>query len=513
MQTKSIINSKTTVKFLVYTALSLVMFSGEFAWGEPSADTENETCNITNTNVSKTASANFCKNYTTAATNFKKCIAVSADGSSNKSGGCDGMSSIIQKYNEQLLLLNECESESECKRILSPTSKDVCEEYRTLQRDLSKACGDAGLDTKECTRSAQSCGAAFGEADTEFQVSRILGELAQTDITSSGCPQYSGQSYASKKEKFESKLEDYDEKIQKVNDRVTKSKKDNDAKIAEFNKDIAKAKKDFEQTKSKMAADEREQIQKLFEVSQSRMRQFEDLNKKVLEQNQKITVLFQQKNSTIINAAEDKIKIVCDLELAKAKKEYDATLKTNGNIFANQKQKKAFLLSKWNSCKEQVSIGVQANLEKIQQEVDMVTTQISNLESEKERMNDQIAFEKQQQDEKKASDASFISSEAARVEKEVIDINDQISKAQQHLVDEAKAAYQEIVNLENLKKQTQLKITQLGPVPPGGDTNKSVKSASNEIDRVVTSMEDSRYKTCKPSVKAEGTAPSGRPIK
>lgn len=475
MHTKSIINSKTPVKFFVYTALSLVMFGSGAAAAAPAQAKKGAAV----TDKTYPACTNYGKNKDACTALYEAYYEEKKDCKPDSRDCNDAAQATLNTALNDLKGANTC----------SNAKKD----FADLDKELYKSCKEGGMSGTSCSSKAKTCSQTFSggmDDSTEMQVSAILGELAGSPLQSSSCPQLSGKDYFSSKKDMDREIADLQDKQRKANKDMAKISKELEKDKKELADKLKDAQENFRKQKEKMTEEEQKQVQELFKVAQDRLRQIDEIEKNIMLETQKMNNIF---SSTQIKTAEfstDKINLQCNLTLRKAKEEYSKSMQGQGNknIFSNSNERKKYLLTIWNSCQEKQQNELKVLIEGAKQAEEISKNTMSFLETQKERLEDSKKFEAQQQEQQKLAQSASIAAQEQSITALQAEISTQTDVAIKAALTEGQTLANEITQHDKDILRIKQEIQQLGMAPSRSSTL-SEKDASSDIERITRTQE------------------------
>lgn len=379
---------------------------------------------------------------------------------------------------------------------MSQTDKCPASERKSVADALAKACSDAGLTTSKCISESKECQAKSEYAGSSEQFADMLGQLAGvnmgTTMQGSSCPQLSSSSYREKKRDLEKAIEDANKDIKDIQEKMNEGKEKLEEKIQKLKENLDKAKQEYSELSAQMSEEERKQTEELFKVAQERQRNLEQYENQISKQFFVVSQLSAKKDFDAKGGSSERMKIACNAQLDKAKKEYDnaqAGNKSKGNIFAKSNTKKQYLMNLWQQCLEYQTKILDDQIKDSQRKIEEAQEVISNIEADIKRVNEQAKFSEEQVAKKKQADQEKLSQAAQRINQMITDNDNQTITLRQNYSTEVAQATKQIQDLEQKKASKSNLLSQLGLEPPDG-TTVAGKRGSSAIEAAAVNAVD-----------------------
>lgn len=446
--------------------------------------------------------------YTLQASLFAASPLFADDSKKDKSGGAEvtvtqGNNKITVPASDSSTLAEIKKMQEEEKRNLN--CKEADKEYKKALEEMKSGCSKAGYQVNECQERALQCMSSEGLSDDIDPMGMVASQMGVHlgGLTSGKpCPQLSGKSYATRKDKIEEKLKKAQEQLADVKKDEADLNNDYQKDMIALNKKMTEAEKELKEKSQQMEAEDRKRFA---EFQQSQNQAKEELRKvgmSLIQLRAKLNNAQAEKAVALIELTEEAAKMECDAKVAAVASKATATkANTSQNLIAQATANKKRRLAVWNSCIEGFQEKRKAMLEGKKSEQEAILTEIRNTESRGDEIQNMLNLSSTQLEQVKQADLVAKS-----------DAQQNLIKLGQEVQNEMSAAYtklqqtQQSFNLKSANFQNQINMANMelqklmAKGEPPEESESSIVQAANTIsgsaDAIFEIESNSEYELC-----------------
>lgn len=369
--------------------------------------------------------------------------------------------------------------------------KEADKEYKKALEDMKSGCSKAGYALKECQQKSLECLNSEGgndDADPIGMVASQMGVPVGNVLSGKACPQLSGRSFATRKDKIEEKLKRAKEQLADVQKETAEMNENYQKEMIALNRKMTEAEKELKEKLKDMDAEDRKRIA---EFQQSQNQAKEELRKtgmSLIQLRAKLNNSQAEKAVALIELTEEAAKMECDAKVAAVSLKATAVkTNTSQNHIAQATANKKRRLAVWNSCIEGFQEKRKAMLESKKSEQEAILTEIKNTESRADEIQNMLNLSSSQLEQIKQADLTS-KSEAQQ----------NLIKLGQEIQQEMTAAYtklqqtQQAFNTKSANLQTQLNMAnmELQKLMAKGEPPEESESSTVQAANTISSSAD-----------------------
>ena len=385
------------------------------------------------------------------------------------------------------------------------TCKEGETDLKKAIEDISAGCSKAGYRVDECKTRASECMSSEGlsdDIDPMGMVASQMGVQLGSVMSGKACPQLSGKSYATRKDKLEEKLKRAQEQLADVKKDEADLNNDYQKDMIALNKKMTEAEKELKEKSLQMEAEDRK---RLAEFQQSQNQAKEELRKvgmSLIQLRAKLNNSQAEKAVALIELTEEAAKMECDAKVAAvASKATAAKTNTSQNLIAQSTANKKRRIAVWNSCIEGFQEKRKAMLEGKKSEQEAILTEIRNTETRADEIQNMLSLSSTHLEQVKQADLTAKSDAQQNLIKLGQEIQNEMSAAYSKLQQTQQSFNMKSANLQSQINMANMELQKLmAKGEPPEETETSITQAGNTIEasaRAIAAIEENpKYADC-----------------
>ncbi|MBO9666575.1 MAG: hypothetical protein J7501_07140 [Bdellovibrio sp.] len=405
-------------------------------------------------------------------------------------------------YTKEIAISDRAKCVEELKKAASDDDKkgDCSDLQKTIadaKSDRAKACKSAGVGTdcedrvEACTQAASESGynttaALLNAAGVSSEITNVIGGAGKSQ--SSGCPQYTAQDFATKKDKYTDALDKAEDDLAKLTDDKADAEEDFNKEINDLQEDLNKAQEDLDKKKNEISDKKREQIAEMQKQQNEAKSAMRDNETKILQLRGQLISTQRKFAKDMIGLTENMTTLQCKAKLEDAKSKMSSSGYTGtGKLFQKNQSKKDILLATWKACIDEYQQQRAALTETQNQQLKEIQDQINRAEEDKATTQDTINLAQSQLTEAQTQAANEVSQAEQSLLKLMQNTQNKMTAAKQKLDTKLQKIAQRTTDLTEKINRLNNQLATLGAEPRSGAT-----ATAADISEELASYEETR---------------------